>query len=242
MPNLETPHQSSDLPHLRGPQAIVAGAVAADQRRRLLTALSGAVTRNGFAETTVDQIVKLAQVQRGAFYEQFADKQECFAVAYEAAQERLLGVLTFQCYMKSGPAERISAALEAGLDLLAGEPELARLIVLEAPAAGETMAARHHAWLDRYSRMLRLAVVGNHDVAAPKPGLEPTIAGAISSRIKQLVLADKVRELADLQPELTQLALSFFDSPDPRSAPDQRAGVESAQPQSPERAPVLAPA
>jgi TetR/AcrR family transcriptional regulator len=215
--------------------------MAADQRQRLLAALPRAVAENSFEGTTVEQIVRLAEVQRNAFYEQFADKQECFAVAYEIGQERLLGVLTFQCYTSLGPAERISAALEAGLGLLATEPDLARLIVLEAPAAGEAMSARHQAWLDRYSRMLRLAVVGSPDVAEPRPALEPAIAGAIVSRVRQLVLAGKTRELPGLHAELTQLVLSFFGSPDPLSIPGQREGVESAQPQSPERSSVLEP-
>ncbi len=216
--------------------------MAADQRRRLLAALPQAIAEKSFAGTTVEQIVRIAQVRRNAFYEQFADKQECFAVAYEIAQERLLGVLTFQCYTRLVPTERISAALGAGLDLLAAEPGLARLIVLEAPAAGEAMLARHQAWLDRYSRMLRLAVVGSPDVAEPSPALEPAIAGAVVSRVRQLVLAGETRKLPGLHPELTQLVLSFFGSPDPLSMPGQGEGAESAQPQSPERSSVLEPA
>ena len=208
----------------------------------MLAALPRAVAEKGFAETTVEQIVRLAQVRRNAFYEQFADKQECFGLAYEIAQERLLGVLTFQCYTRFGPVERVSAALEAGLDLLAAEPGLARLIALEAPAGGEAMLARHHAWLDRYGRMLRLAVVGSADVAEPRPGLEPAIAGAIVSRVRQLVQVGETRELPGLHPELTQLALSFFGSPEPLAMPGQRTGVESEQPQSPERSSILEPA
>jgi AcrR family transcriptional regulator len=240
--NLEAPHQSGEPPLPRGPQAIVAGALAADQRQRLIAALTRAVAENGFGTTTVGQIVKLAQVRRNVFYEQFADKQACFAAAYEIAQERLLGVLTFRCYTRLGPAERIDAALGAGLNLLAAEPGLARLIAVEAPAAGGAIADRHHDWLDRYSRMLRLAVVGSPDVAEPRPALEPAIAGAVVSRVKQLVLAGEARKLPSLRLELTQLVLSFFGSPEPLVAPGQRDGVEPAQPQSPERSSVLEPA
>jgi AcrR family transcriptional regulator len=213
--------------------------MASDQRQRLLGALPRAVAENSFAGTTVEQIVRLAQVRRNAFYEEFADKQECFAAAYEIAQERLLGVLTFQCYMRSGPVERIDAALRAGLDLLAAEPGLARLIVVEAPAVGQAMAARHYAWLDRYSRMLRLAVVGTADVAEPRPALEPAIAGAVVSRVKQLVLAGETRKLPGLRPELTQLVLSFFGSPEPLVFAAQGDEADPAQPQSPERSSVL---
>jgi AcrR family transcriptional regulator len=216
--------------------------VAADQRRRLLAALPEAVAENGFDGMTVEDIVKLAQVRRNSFYEQFADKRECFAAAYEIAQERLLGVLTFRCYARSGPAERVGSALQAGLDLLGREPGIARLLVVEAAAAGEPIASRHNEWLDRYSRLLQLVAVGSPDVAKPRPALEPAIVGAIVSRIKQLVLAGETCDLLSLQPELTQLTLSFFGLAEPLSAPAQGDDAEPAQPQSPDRSSVFEPA
>ena len=237
-----TPPQGPVEPPLpRGPHAISAAAVAADQRRRLLAALPRAVAENGFDAMTVEHIVKQAQVRRNSFYEQFADKRECFAAAYEIAQERLFGVLTFRCYTRSEPAERIGSALQAGLDLLGEEPGLARLIVVEAAAAGEPIAGRHYEWLDRYSRLLQLVAVGRPDVLRPRPALEPAIVGAIVSRIKQLVLAGETRELPSLQPELTQLTLSFFGLAEPLPEA-QGEEAEPAQPQSPERPSVFEPA
>jgi AcrR family transcriptional regulator len=231
----QQPPVESPLP--RGPHAISADAVAADQRRRLLAAIPRAVAENSFERTTVEHIVKLAQVRRNSFYEQFADKRECFAAAYEIA------VLTFQCYTRSGPSERVSVALKAGLELLASESGLAQLIVVEAPAAGGQIAVRHQEWLDRYDRLLQLAAVGTADGTKPRPGLEPAIIGAIVSRIKQTVLAGKTRDLPSLGAELTQLTLSFFGSSEPSTAAlpisPQAEGVEPAQPQSPERSSVL---
>ncbi len=243
MPTVETPQPPAGSPLPRGPYAISAGAVAADQRRRLLEALPHAVAENGFEATTVEHIVKLAQVRRNAFYEQFGDKGECFAAAYEIAQERLLGVLTFQCYTRTGLVDRVGSALNAGLETLASNPVLANLIVVEAPAAGAESAARHHDWLDRYGRMLRLAAIGSVDVAVPPAGLEPAVVGGIVSRVKQLVLAGEVRELPGICPELVSFALSFYGSPEAFPASVQPDGVESAQPQSqsPGRRSVLEP-
>jgi AcrR family transcriptional regulator len=241
---VNTPQQQPvESPPPRGTQSTPGDAVAADQRRRLLAALPCAVAENGFDQTTVEDIVRLAQVRRSSFYEQFADKRECFATAYEIAQERLLGVLTYRCYTRSGPVERVGTALKAGLDLLATEPCVAHLTVIEAPSAGEAIATRHQEWLDRYGRLLQLAVVGTPDATKPRPALEPAIVGAIVSRIKQMVLSGEARNLRSLQPELTQLTLSFFDLAEPSTAAlsssGQREGVDSAQPQSPERSTVL---
>ena len=227
-------------------RACATSADAADQRRRMLEALPHAVAENGFEATTVEHVVKLGGVRRNSFYEQFRDKRDCFAAAYEITQERLLGVLTFQCYTKAGLVDRIRAALGAGLALLGANPSLARLIVVEAPAAGDEIAARHQEWLDRYSRLLRLAAVGSPDVTTPRPALEPGIVGAVLSRVKQLVLSGEAKDLPGLCPDLAQLTLSYYGlparGPDPLRASALGEDVESAQPQSPGGRTVLEPA
>jgi AcrR family transcriptional regulator len=120
----------------RGPYAIAPEVVAADQRQRLLTAVPGVVAPQGLEATTIAQIVKAAGVSRNSFYELFEDKRECVAAAFETAQERVLGAVTFQCYSRAGADERIAGALSAALDLLAAEPAMARLLLIEAPVAG----------------------------------------------------------------------------------------------------------
>jgi AcrR family transcriptional regulator len=242
VPAPNNPRQPVISPLPRGPHAISAEAIAADQRRRLLAALPRVVAEHGFEGTTVEHIVKLAQVRRNSFYEQFSDKHECFAEAYEIAQERLLGVLTFHCYTRRGLESRIGSALEAGLGLLGADPVLAHLLVVEAPAAGDEVAARHHQWLDRYGRMLQLAAVDRPGVEKLSPALEPAVVGGLVSRVKQLVLAGEAAELPGLLPELLRFTLSFYGSPEdgsPRAVHCR--GAESAQPQSPERRSILEP-
>jgi AcrR family transcriptional regulator len=246
LPASETTAPQNDSPPLpRGPYAIPADVVAADQRRRLLEALPLVVAENGFEGTTVDQIVKVAQVRRNSFYEQFTDKRDCFAAAYEIAQERLLGVLTFQCYVRSGLADRISYALSAGLELLAANPALTGLIAAEAPAAGGAIAARHYDWLDRYGRLLRFAAINSPEISQPGPGVEPAVVGGVVSRVKQLALAGRCEALPELCPELVQFVLSFYGDVGAASAlpaATQPGQGEPPQPQSPERSTVLEPA
>lgn len=231
----------TETPLPRGPYAVPAKVVAADQRRRLLEALPLAIAENGLETTTVDQIVKIAQVRRNSFYEQFDDKRDCFAAAYEIAQERLLGVLTFQCYTQTGLANRANAALGAALDLLGRDTVLTRLIIIEAPSAGKELAARHHEWLDRYGRMLHFAAMGDARIVPPKPSVEPAVVGGIVSRIKQRVLAGETARLPELCPELVQFALSFYGSLEPLTTSVGGDSDEPPQPQSPDRSRVLEP-
>ncbi len=232
----------------RGPYAISADVVAADQRRRLLEALPVVVAEHGFESTTVDQIVKVAQVRRNSFYEQFSDKRDCFSAAYEIAQERLFGVLTYQCYARASLPERVGHALEAGLILLGADPAMTRLIVVEAPAAGGEIAIRHHEWLDRYGRLLGFAAINSPEIDGPSRAVEPAIVGGIVARVKQTVLAvlaGKTKNLLKLGPELVQFVRSFYGPLDeaPRiAAKAQGNGQVEPQPQSSEPASVLEPA
>jgi AcrR family transcriptional regulator len=204
--------------------------VAADQRRRLLAAVPLVIAEHGFEDATVDRLVKAAAVKRNAFYEQFENKRECVAAAYEEAQERILGAVTYQCYVHADPATRVGRALQGALDLLSAEPELARLVVLDCPCAGDELASRHHEWLDRYGRMLRFATVGAPGTSAPSAGIEPAIVGGIFSRVKEVLLAGEAVQVSDLGSELTAFALSFYGLP--KASRRRFTDQEPVQPQS----------
>ncbi len=202
----------------RGMHALPPERVADDQRRRILAALPEVVAEHGYEGTTVSYIVARAGIARGAFYKQFRNKRDCFAAAHESAQERLLGVLTLPCYARAGLGERVSGSLGAALDLLASDLALARLLAVEAPAAGGEIARRHHEWLRRYGSLLRLASVDAPDTAAPDRSVEPVIVGGIASRIAGEVLDERAECLRDLAPGLVAYVLAFYPQPQGESA------------------------
>lgn len=209
-PGEQTSNPIAEPPLPRGPYAVAPEVVAADQRRRLLVALPQVVAQKGLEAATVAQIVKLAQVRRNSFYEQFTDKESCFAAAYELAQERLLGVLTFKCYTRAGLAERVEAALTAGLELLASDPATAWMIAIEAPGAGPQLLGRHHEWLERYARMLRLAAAGVPATRSPAHQVELAIVGGILWEVAKRVVSGEAERLRDLAPNLSAFVLSFY--------------------------------
>src|ERR1700684_395276 len=67
----------------RGPHRLNHKQVIRRQRDRIHGAMVEAVAANGYAGTSVRQVVGLAGVSRRTFYEQFANKQECFLVTYD---------------------------------------------------------------------------------------------------------------------------------------------------------------
>src|SRR3954453_20508067 len=100
-------------------------AVWANQRARMLDAMSRAVATKGYARVSVADVVELAGVSRRTFYEQFTDKEHCFLVAYETGTEALIGEMVTRAAAVDGVDwhGRLRAALDAYTGILAGEPE-----------------------------------------------------------------------------------------------------------------------
>src|SRR5665811_1037 len=167
----------------RGRHALSPDEVLADQRERLIAAVPAVAAEHGYEAMSVADIVKGAAVSRNAFYKNFGDKQECFSVAHDAGHERLLELLGGHCDEGETIEARVERALRAGLSALASEPELARMLFVEAPSAGEGIALRYHEWLRRYGELLRAAAPELPPQAMPAPEVEGVIVGGIASRV-----------------------------------------------------------
>lgn len=201
----------------RGRHALAPEEVARDQRERLIAAVPGVVAEKGYAAMSVAEIVRAAAVSRNAFYKNFADKQECFAVAHDAGHERLFDVLTGPCEIGGTVEERVEGSLMAGLAALAGEPALARMLFVEAPAAGEKIALRYHEWLGRYGKLLHAAASALPVESIPGPEVEPLIAGGIASRIGSEVLHGRAPGLPGLIEPMHKYVLAFYIAAEPVS-------------------------
>jgi AcrR family transcriptional regulator len=218
----------------RGRHALAPEAVLRDQRERLLDAVPAVVAERGYEAMSVADIVKRAAVSRNAFYKNFSDKQECFAVAYEAANERLYETLTGPCEGGATIEERVERSLTAGLGVLAGEPDLARMLFVEAPSAGEEIALRYHEWLGRYGTLLRPAARDLPAAARPAPEVEQVIVGGIASRVASELLLGKPGNLRDLTAPFVEYVLAFYrlvEQPGPggRVVPLEREQEEPAE-------------
>lgn len=203
----------------RGRHALAPETVLQDQRERLLAAVPAVVAEHGYEAMSVADLVKAAAVSRNAFYKNFSDKHECFATAQELGHERLLEVLTEACETSTALEERVERALTAALEALSADPDMARLLFVEAPSsAGEEIALRYHEWLQRYGTLLRAAAP-----PAPAPAaaaeFDQVIVGGIASRIASEVLKGGAMELHALKPYLVEYVLTFYGPgrPDPRT-------------------------
>jgi AcrR family transcriptional regulator len=194
----------------RGRHALAPEEVLREQRERLIEAVARVVAVRGYEMMSVADIVKAAAVSRNAFYKNFADKQECFAAAHDAGHERLFEILVQPCEQATTLEERVEGALAAGLDALSSDPDLARMLFVEAPSAGEEIALRYHEWLQRYGTLLRAAAPDLPPRAIPAPEVEGVIVGGIASRVASEVLHGRSKKLQDLEAPLVEYVLAFY--------------------------------
>lgn len=188
--------------------------VVQNQRERIVTALVDTVAERGYNATTVAHITKAAGVSRRTFYEHFEDKEACFLAAYEMVADHIAASMRAAAESFEEWPQQVRAALATMLRFLAGEPELARLCMIEPISAGGEIAARHRASMQNLVEILR-AGRPEHGGAHPLPeATEETLVGGIVSLVVREISASRTERLEQLLPDLVELTLAPYVGPE----------------------------
>lgn len=188
----------------RGRHNLSLAEVRSSQRARLLAAMLELVGQQGYAATTVPQVVARARVSRNAFYELFEDKLDCFlALSDELADEIL------QLVVDTDAPDWISA-LHSGLRRYLGwwqeRPAWTRAYLVELPAAGPPAVEQRDRQYARFVEMFDALATW---ARTEQPDLPPL--GALNTKMIVLgvteLLAEQVRRgrgdrLVELEDEL----------------------------------------
>lgn len=185
-------------------------AVIENQRERIVTALVDSVAERGYNATTVAHITKAAGVSRRTFYERFADKEACFLAVYEMVSDHIRASMQAAAESFDDWPEQVRASLATMLRFLAGEPELARLYMIEPTAAGGEIAARHRTSMQGFVEILRAGrPERTGDLPLPEV-TEETLVGGIVSLIVREMGAGRTDQLEKLLPDLVELVLAPY--------------------------------
>jgi AcrR family transcriptional regulator len=188
-----------------------ASEVAAHQLARVQGALVQVVAEQGYDGVKVRDIVRVAGVSSRAFYELFADKEDCFLQNYDLIARRATrGLVTAQAGA-TGPRERLRRSLDEMADGIEREPGSARLALVEVYAAGE--AASEHAW-----RAERVLVGMLAEAFSSPPGgvvLPPLVlegmAAGVAAVVRRRLLDGRMAQVGALKGELVEWAFSYVD-------------------------------
>ncbi|HET7443990.1 MAG TPA: TetR/AcrR family transcriptional regulator [Solirubrobacterales bacterium] len=178
-----------------------------------------------YSETTISDIVRGASISRTTFYKRFSDKRACFDAALDHGIELVAMAAAESRSSDDSPPEAVRKAAAAVLELLASQPELARLLAVEALAVDPAISGRYRA-------LLLPAVEGLWNGDRPKePRTNPSLAvGRGQLLIFNQVAAGRAGNLPDLLPEVVYLALAPFAGHD-EALQQSRQADEDSQPQ-----------
>jgi AcrR family transcriptional regulator len=210
-----------------GPEPVSRSEVAADQRRRILEATADLVAERGYAEVTIEQIVRRARVGYATFYKHYPDKEQAFIALLDAALARTQYVVEEAYDRESGSwPDKVGAALGALLTQVAAHPNVAHACLVEAPTATPEAAARHSAALARFVPLLRPGRELNPNSDRLPKSLEETLVGGVLWVVNQRLIAGEADRLRALLPEALEFLLRPYVGED--EAAREAGGAEAA--------------
>ena len=101
-------------------------------RRAVLDAARSLFGRNGYAQTSVDEIADVARVTKGAVYHHFAGKEALFRAVYAEVEGEALGRAVAAGDPREPAVDQIIAKTNAYLDAALDE-EIRRITLLDGP-------------------------------------------------------------------------------------------------------------
>ena len=196
----------------RGRHGLSPEFVARNQRERLIAGLTQALYEAGYQKTTVSLIGQRAAVSKSDFYKHFESKDDCFIAAYDAAVGRMRASLVEACDAASGESWplRVSASLEALLKLLASEPALASIVLVEGLRAGRGVYDRYHGAIESFVALLRAGAPEAPGGGEVPEATDEAVVGGVASMLGHRVLAGEAEQLDQLFPEVLEFVLSAY--------------------------------
>lgn len=220
--------------HARAPHQLPSGRhglpkafVISNQRERILDGVMQAVSSAGYAGMRIEDVIAIAGVSRRTFYDHFANKEEAFLAAYDLIVEQLRGAVSGAYATGDTWASRIRRGLAAFLNLLAGEPVLAHVCIVEVLAAGPRALERRNRAMQDFHRFFRPPP--DEQVGLRLALTAEAVVGGVYEVIYARVVAQRTDELPALLPPLLYCVLLPFVGADVAVAEYERARVRATE-------------
>ena len=162
------------------------------QRARLLRSAVRVVSEHGYGRMTVARVADGARVSRRTFYDAFGDREDCFGAVFEdalARAERVV-VAAYVGAVDSGSGGwfgGVRAGVGALLEFFEEEPQLARVLVVEALCAGPGVLQARARALERVAVVLRAEGARARGGRAASDGLPAVVAEGVVGAVFGLV-------------------------------------------------------
>jgi AcrR family transcriptional regulator len=193
-----------------GRHGLPAGAIARHQRTRLIFAIAEGTMAKGYANTTVEDITTRARVTKPVFYRYFSDKQHAFLEAQQYPTQFILDRCAEAYYSAAEWPERLWRMLTVLIGLMASNPAVSYLRLVECYAAGPVASRRAEEITRAFTIFLEEGYhYGTNTGKLPRLSLQ-AITGAIFEIVQRHVAQDEWDELPRRLPQLAYIALAPF--------------------------------
>jgi hypothetical protein len=136
--------------------------------------------------------------------------QDDFSRSFEAAFARLQVVVEEAYVSRVAWPEQVAAAIRAGFEFAAADPEAANLLTNRALAHGRDGIARYHRLIDYSAGLLVPGRELSPEGALLPEILETAVASGIATLVAQRVDQGRASELPTLVPDAVQFALTPY--------------------------------
>jgi AcrR family transcriptional regulator len=181
------------------------------QRARLHEAMVELAAEHGYNAVSVAALVKRARVSKRDFYKRFSGKEECFLATYDIIVSHSLRGIHAAVEDEDEWRERLRLGYLTFAGQVAGNPEAARLALVEAFAAGAVAAKR----MVRTSRLFEALMAKSFALADGSPQLPRLLVKGIAAGCGRVararLLSGDPRRLTLDGDELMEWGLSFCD-------------------------------
>jgi AcrR family transcriptional regulator len=182
------------------------------QRARLHEAMVELAAEHGYNAFSVAALVKRARVSKRDFYKHFAGKEECFLATYDIIVNHSLRGIHAAVEGEEGWRERLRLGYLTFAGQIDGNPEAARLALVEAFAAGAGAVER----MLRANRLFEALVAKSLASADGSPRLPRLLVKGIVAGCGRVararLLSGEPGQLSRDADEMMEWALSFCDS------------------------------
>jgi len=112
------------------------------------------IEEQGYRETTVADVVRIAHTSRRSFYEHFEDRAACFLALFEEVNEETMAQIAAAVAPDDPWEQQVDRALDAYLDSVTARPALYQSFVRELPGLGKAGSDSGLAVIERFARLL----------------------------------------------------------------------------------------
>jgi AcrR family transcriptional regulator len=190
-----------------GPHGMPPATVRAVQRDRLLKATTEVVAREGYAATTVRDLLAQSGLSRRTYYDLYVDKEDCYLDAFgeiaAVIEQRVGNALATE----GSPRRSVRLAVEELADFCIEEPDAACAALVESLAAGQAGREARNELIARLAEafappLAELRAAGSNSALIARA----TVGGIFELLYGPLARRD-VERLRDLRGQIGELPL-----------------------------------